>query len=300
MTEIQKIAVLVHEHDRGAQRFPYIVWHLQKEWESRGLAVELVRGVKRVVEADILFPQIDLSVIPDAYLRYFENYRCVVNRNMRDIRKTSFSPLRVEPGDGWAGPVIVKSNLNYGGLPEVRLGGVLGRLAIFTLKKKAVFRRLLKRGGGLNENSFRLNGPLNPHEYPVFERVDYVPEEVFANPALVVERFLQEPSQQGYTLRSYNFLGERGFTRRRVSSQPIVKASNSQFVDAPPLPGELVELRKQLGFDYGKIDYLVHDGKAVPLDINTTPTIARGSDQGSLLEDLNELAMGIEDIAKAP
>ena len=295
MTRINRIAILVHEHDRRARRFPYIVWLLQKEWESRGIEIKLLRGTGRIVEADILFPQIDLSVIPDSYLRFFENYPTVINRNITDIRKSTFSPIRVEPGDEWKGPVIVKSNLNYGGYPEVRLGSVFGRVGLLASKMKASIQRLGGRGKDVSRIASRFAGPINPHEYPVFERADEVPEELFRHPGLIIERFLQESSGQGYMLRSYNFLGNRGFTRRRVSSHPIVKASNSQFIDAPPLPHGLVEFRNQLGFDYGKIDYLVHDGEPVPLDINTTPTIVQSSDQGSLLQDLRDLAAGIED-----
>ena len=297
MTRIKKIAILVHEHDRRAQRFPYIAWLLQREWESYGIEVELLRGTGKVVDADILFPQIDLSVVPDAYLRYFENYPKVVNRNVTDIRKSSFSSLRVEPGDGWDGPVILKSNLNYGGFPEVRLGSVFGRIRLLASKIIAPIRRVSSGEETGKSTNLRFEDPINPHDYPVFDRASDVPEEVYRHPNLIVDRFLQEPSGQGYILRSYNFLGNRGFTRRRVSSDPIVKASNSRLIDSPPLPRELVEFRNQLGFDYGKIDYLEHDGQPVPLDINTTPTIAKGSDQGSLLRDLRELARGIEDIA---
>jgi len=36
----------------------------------------------------------------------------------RDIRKSAFSRNLVRPGDGWDGPVIVKSDLNCAGRPE--------------------------------------------------------------------------------------------------------------------------------------------------------------------------------------
>ena len=296
MTRINKIAILVHEHDRMARRFPYIVWFLQNEWESRGIEIEILRGTGKVVDADILFPQIDLSVVPDTYLRYFENYPKVINRDIRDIRKTSFSSLRVEPGDGWEGPVILKSNLNYGGFPEVRLGSAFGRIELLASKMIASIRRFKSRQETGKSTELRLEGPINPHDYPVFERASDVPEEIYRHPNIIVERFLKEPSEQGYVLRSYNFLGSRGFTRRRVSSDPIVKASNSRLIDSPPIPRGLIELRNELGFDYGKIDYLEYDGQTVPLDINTTPTIVKGSDQDSLLRDLRDLAWGIEDI----
>ena len=288
MNKIRRIAILVHRNDRKALQFPYIVWRLAREWERKGAKIELVRGTRKVVDADILFPQIDLSVIPDEYLRYYENFPVVVNRNLTDIRKSSFSANRVKPGDGWDGPVMLKSNLNFGGQPEARLGGITDLV-------KRIASRLQQSIPGAQKFG---SGMLDPYNYPIYQQASDVPAEVFENPAIVVERFLQEPSADGYVLRSYNFLGNCGFTRRRVSDQAIVKAANSRLIDAPPLPPELLEFRKSLCFDYGKIDYLMHEGKPVVLDINTTPTIVSGSGQDKLLIGLDELAPGIGDIAK--
>ena len=258
------------------------------------MEIEVLRGTNRVIEADLLFPQIDLSVVPDEYQRYFEHYPRVINRRLGDIRKSSFSTNRVLPGDGWHGPVIVKSDLNYGGIPEMRLAGFHARIGKFLKWTGHAAQRFFSRHAHGHSLSV-VTGPLDPHHYPVFDRADEVPEEVLSNQRLIVERFLREPLQEGYILRSYNFLGDRGFSRRRISDQPIVKASNSRLLDAPPVPPQLDELRQRLGFDFGKIDYLELDGMPVVLDINTTPTVVDGSEQ--LARDLRSLAPGIESIA---
>ena len=41
------------------------------------------------------------------------------------------------------------------------------------------------------------------------------------------------------------------------------------------MPDELRALRRQLGFDYGKFDFVMHEGRAVLLDANKTPGRAR-------------------------
>ena len=286
MNSIRSIAILVHQNDRKARQVPYIVWHLAKKWQTKGIEIEVVRGISKVIEADLLLTQIDLSVIPDEYLRYYENFQWAVNRSLTDIRKSSFSATLLKTGDGWEGPVMLKSNLNFGGLPEARLGGFAGRIS-------RVANRLQKCIPGPKKYRSKI---LDPYNYPVYQHVSDLPAGVFQNPSIVVERFLQEPSADGYMLRSYNFLGNRGFTRRRVSDQPIVKAANSRLVDAPPLPPELLEFRKRLRFDYGKIDFLIHKGEPVVLDVNTTPTIVSGSKHDQLLSGLDELVPGIGDI----
>ena len=37
-----------------------------------------------------------------------------------------------------------------------------------------------------------------------------------------------------------------------------------------PIPDDMKELRKKLGFDYGRFDYIEHNGKNVLLDVNKT------------------------------
>jgi hypothetical protein len=294
LSPIRKIAILVHERDRRARRIGLIALLLADEWASRGIGIELLQGIDRVVDADLLLPQIDLSVVPDAYLRYFEHYPRVINRRVVDIRKSTISTIRVRPGDGWEGPVIVKSDLNYGGYPEMRLARIDARLRNALKRAGREIRRLGRPRAG-KQSPHLVTAPLNPHHYPVFDHANAVPEAVFRNPALIVERFLREASPEGYTLRSYNFLGDRGFARRRVSAQPIVKASNSRLLDAPSVPRQLVEFRHRLGFDFGKIDYVELDGAPVVLDINTTPTVVDGSER--LARDLRSLAPGIEALA---
>jgi len=40
------------------------------------------------------------------------------------------------------------------------------------------------------------------------------------------------------------------------------------------LPEPVLDMRRQLGLDYGKIDYAIHAGQVVILDVNRTPCIS--------------------------
>ena len=291
MSAIRRVAILNHEKEKKARSVAYIVWLLQKEWEAQGIRVEVVRGIKQKVDADILFPQIDLSVIPEDYVRYFEGFPRVVNRRVTDIRKSTFTTHRHQPGDAWTKRVIVKTDRNYGGMPEVRTLGKIHRKLYSRLR--SLTRRFTGQSCDQGGPDLRTARSLDPHNYPIFETLGDVPREVFANPALTVERFLQEQSEGGYVLRSYNFLGDRWFTRRRVSANPIVRANNSRLIDSPPVPQKLLQIRKQLGFDYGKFDFLMYEGEPILLDINTTPGIVMGENHNELLRNLKELAAGI-------
>ena len=244
-----------------------------------------------------MFPQVDLSIIPEDYVRYCEEFPRVVNRRVTDIRKSIFSTCRVQPGDAWRGRVIVKTDRNYGGRPELRILGNKHRISGIYRRARYVTRRLIGQSYERSGVDLSTASSLNPHNYPIFDSVDAVPPGAFENPALIVERFLQEPSEDGYVLRSYNFLGDRWFSRRRVSPNPIVKAYNSRLIDSPTVPPKLIEIRNSLGFDYGKFDYLMHEGEPILLDVNTTPTVVKGENHENLLRSLNHLASGIHALA---
>ncbi|TIV27981.1 MAG: hypothetical protein E5V96_34050, partial [Mesorhizobium sp.] len=56
-----------------------------------------------------------------------------------------------------------------------------------------------------------------------------------------------------------------------VSPQNLVKGEDTIRREPVPVPDELRALRRDLGFDYGKFDFVMHEGKALLLDANKTP-----------------------------
>jgi len=115
-----RIAVLLHERDGDFWTGDYLLKHLAKEWQGAGVSVLPVFGPKGFVSADAAILHVDLTRIPEPYLELAGRYRRTVNGRVVDIGKRAFSAHIVRPGDGYEGPVIVKTERNYGGRPEAR------------------------------------------------------------------------------------------------------------------------------------------------------------------------------------
>jgi hypothetical protein len=54
-----------------------------------------------------------------------------------------------------------------------------------------------------------------------------------------------------------------------------VKGVRSCALEVVPTDDRIVAERTRLGLDYGKLDYVLHAGEAVLLDVNPTPTFGR-------------------------
>jgi len=248
----RRIAILLHEAENPAALATFGVTGMAEVWREHGHEVVNLFGTSGDPDADLVFVHVDVSEVPEAYLAFAARFPRAVNGRVKDIRKSTFSAHLLGRQDAWEGPVIVKSDRNYGGYPEARKG--ITRLD----------------GHGLR--------PLfpSPSGYTVHGSLQDVPPEVFASPDLVVERFLPELEDGLFHVRSYQFLGDRGGCVRTASREPIVKSETAVArMPARPHP-EVLALRERLGFDYGKFDYVERDGEAIILDLNKTLGVGRG------------------------
>jgi hypothetical protein len=263
-----RLAVLFHETDTPASIRQFGVMGLVDVWRDRGHEVQCLFGTRQRAEADLVFVHVDLSVVPDEYLEFAATYPVAVNGRVRDIRKSAFSELLLRPGDAWEGPVIVKSDRNYAGLPEARRG--VPRLD----------------GSGL--------GPVfaSSMDYRILPSLGSVPREVFDCPDLVVERFLPEEEDGRFHVRCYEFLGGHAACVRNVSEHPIVKLATVVARESIRPHPDVVALRERLGFDYGKFDYVEREGRAFGLDLNKTTGMSPSA--GPMLDaDRRDRALGL-------
>jgi hypothetical protein len=238
--------VLSHEREKEH----HAITHVADFWREEGLEVVFLYGVDRFVPADVAIVHVDLSVVPEEYLDFARQYPVVVNGEVRDIRKATFSTRQVTRDSDYRGQVIVKSNLNHAGRPERRLGIQSGQAV-----------------GGFDE----------PADYRVYESLSDVPMRFFEGDDFIVERFTAQKEDGLYHVQWLNFLGDRHTCKRLKSKNPIVNRPtlvSEEEVEAHP---QALELRSKLELDYGKIDYVVRDGAVELLDVNKTPGSAERS-----------------------
>jgi hypothetical protein len=135
--------------------------------------------------------------------------------------------------------------------------------------------------------------------YRVYPHSGLVPEGIWRNRNLIVERFLAERDGDLYCCRHWLFFGAREVGVRTYSREPVVKfvtgrrAVRSAEPLFEPIPGELRAMRARLGFDYGKFDYGIVDGRVVLYDVNRTP--AASSDPRHHRRTLAALPEGLYD-----
>lgn len=281
-----KITVLLHERDTAARAVGYVLWPMCEAWRADGHEVDVRWGLAEPIDGDVVFLHVDLTRTPPEYLAAIAGHPRVINRAVADISKVAISRNRVTDPSAWDGPVIVKTVRNHGGKPERALKprGVAGAL-----------RDALARRGAL---PLAWADWLDPYRYPIFPSAAAVPRGVFRNEALIVERFLPERRGEHYCLRSYSFLGDRHVSELYWSPFPVVKRRDAVGWEDTEPPAEIEAMRRELGFDYGKFDYVLHDGRPVLLDVNRSP--AFGTSPERLARQGAHLAPGIAAFGPRP
>ncbi len=255
-----RIAILMHENDDEDRIKDYLISILAEIWQEDGHEVIFLFGTKKFVPADIILVHVDLSVVPDSYLKFAKRYPLSINGSVKDIRKKSYSDHLIHKNDSWDGRVIVKSNNNSAGIPERRGRGFTGRI------QKKIYSLIQ------HSNLPFLPSPiLSALDYKVFNDLQDLPSFYFYHPGLVTQKFLPEKDGDLYCTRILIFLGDKTRCSLIKSKDPIVKSDTAESIetDIDPHP-DILALRKKLGFNYGKFDYVINDGKAVLLDANKT------------------------------
>lgn len=267
--KMPRIAIISHKYDKFARR-PYLLSSILREAEKGGVAFEVTRGHRQFVDADLAILHVDATVIDPEYTALARRYPRTLNLAISNIAKSRISGAALARNEDWSGPVIVKTQLNARGAPELYHNQVAA-----------------------------LRGKPAPHpevvalrDYVLFDCARHVPREVWQDPQLVVERFVPERDPRGFALRTWVFMGDRETCSRCVSPEPIVKGASVIARELAPVPDELRRIRKRLGFDYGKFDFCIHDGTPILFDANFTPTVPDNLSE-ELSGSAKELAQGL-------
>lgn len=274
-----KIAVLTHEKG-NFENINYLLRFLMEVWGKSNSEVVIFNGTHHFDAADVLFLHVDLTVIPLNYLSFSKRFPVVINGGVHDISKRKVSSNLIRKYDPYMGEVIVKTDRNCGGVPEKNIS------------KDSEVHRFLRRLG--KHLPWSWSGFLPSDGYPIYGTPRQVPLAVWWNPNLIVEKYLPEREGKYYCLRQWVFLGDREINQRLISTIPIVKSKNvvSREYD-PQVPESLRTLRTQLGFDYGKFDYVLVNGEAILLDANRTPAFSSRDLSPRQIDMVVELAKGL-------
>jgi len=272
-----RIAIITHEIDTF-QGSGYLLHGICQAWIQRGIDIAVIKGTgKHLPAADLAILHTDITEIEDDYGKIIDHYPMVINGRVRDISKNVFSDLIIAPNSAYSGPVIVKTKANFGGMRE----------------RERIFQQ------GDHRSDIEIQRPWRRvewlEEYPVFNSPREVPQGVWRNDRLVVEKFLTEQNQAGeYLLRVWVFFGDKEIYYQCVSTESVIKSHNTirrEFLDVKDLPESIRKTRERMGFDFGKFDFSFHDGQAVLYDVNRTPggapNVSAGSKIGQVTQQLS-------------
>ncbi len=261
------ILIVRHRYDRLIEATTHTIKLLAEHWRQMGLTVGVQQGPSRFgrTNAALAINHVSLTVTPAPYLNYLARFPIVANRELSDTSKSKYCRGLLACGSDYEGPVIVKTELNFGGYAECKLQKREQRDGV-----RRYLRYLLQ--------PLQVQPPeatfSDPYAYPIYDHPSLVPVEVWSTPHLVVQKFQPERDSTGrYRLRCWYVFGDRGFHVVTVANEPIVKGRNmvERRVITDATPPELEALRKQLHVDFGRFDYVMIDGSPVVFDINRTP-----------------------------
>ena len=95
------------------------------------------------------------------------------------------------------------------------------------------------------------------------------------------------------------FLGPRERCTRFVTEDRISKAAGVLSYEPTEVPPKLRAERERLGFDFGKFDFVMHDGEPVLLDANRTPGTAAAIRE-MMKKGARNLAEGMHELLTRP
>jgi hypothetical protein len=266
---------LVRDAPSGEYGSWYLLFPILLELEERGHHFTQATGIPdRNLRADAAIVHVDATVVPAELVEYAASFPVCLNSRAGDISKRMISGALIQKGDAWKGPVIAKSNLNYFGQPEIAFN----------------------QQAALDHKPLPFPNARLMSDYCVYDSLADVPPNVQNDADLVLEKFIPEPDPEGFAIRFWVFCGDREHCNRYVSPDWFVKGSNAIRKQAVPVPDELRERRRDLGFDYGKFDFVIHEGKAVLLDANKTPAQPPPDLAGDFQRNVVNLADGFESI----
>jgi hypothetical protein len=247
---------------------------IEEALEAMGVEIVHVTKASGYVPADAAFVHIDQSIISPEARTLALRYPASINAYATDIRKFRYIDGLLGRDDSCDAPVIVKSNLNYAGMPErdaARHEGPIGRRLLNRVSNR--LRRQSKYAIRTKE------------DYRIYPTLSDVPRHYFRND-YVVQKFMPENDGEKNVLREYIFLGDLHYQNIERSDQLII--TEDEHISCEPFEPHphLLATRRRLGLDYGKIDFTLINGAPFIFDANKTLGLGEFGDTAWLADDV--------------
>lgn len=262
--------VILHSRRTPRDARHHMVAIIADRLAELGTEVVHLHGTSRFVPADGILVHVDLSVVPADVARFAQRYPFQLNAGALDIRKGLYADGLLQPGSALHGPVIAKTELNFGGTPEH-----LDRPFASRLKRRLAH--------------FLRSAPApviqSKADYRIFASLAEVPAMYFT-PDTVVQKLVVEMSEGKHVLREYLFLGDLYYENIEHSGEVII--TEDEHISCLPFTPHphLLAVRRKLKLDYGKIDYVIAGGVPFIFDANKTPGIGCVADPACLEPDV--------------
>lgn len=247
-TTLDRVAILGNS-GQPSRSSGHLIGLLAEQWRQNGIEVIELTGPSRFVEADLLLLHLSRPLVPEDYRRFAAQYPVTFNAGATDLRKNLYADGLLKADAAYRAPVIVKPVDRYASMSSARPAsrGVFG------------FRPRAGTAAAASNDNARIYSSLAD-----------VPAEKFSAD-YIVQKFVPEEQNGRYALRQYFFLGDRHFISLQTSGAAIIHSSAPLSLDAWTPPQVLLDLRAKLGLDYGRIDFVMHEGRPFVLGATRSP-----------------------------
>lgn len=239
----------------------YTLGHLLPGLGDAGLSYRVLDRLDSVSPSQCAFMHIDLTNTPEQFHQAPSIYPRCINGKVTTIDRRIYSRAIIQSTDNYSGPVISKSVLNHKGRPEFRYN-----------RNRNLASRLSYRLRRLVDRNYK-NRVCPP--YRIYNSKTGVPDKIWSDPSLIVEKFIPGSLELPVTKYRYNFFFDCSLNTRTRYNSLLCKSSSDSTVEVIDLiPDGVLSVRKQLHLDFGGIDYFINDGGVFVIDANKTVSVS--------------------------
>jgi len=288
----RRIVILTHAAQPFVQGY-YLHRVAADHWGAAGHEILVHHGLDDPPDADLAILHVDATEVPADYRALARRYPNHVNSRTPSIARRRFSKILVDRYDAYTGPVMLKTDQNRYGIPD---------LTLYRHRVKRSWNPLTHLLWRYRRSVAWRMRRLPNDSYTIYDDKALVPGWAWRDRRFVVERFLPERAGEHYCVHFWSFLGDRDVVMTCRQPDPIVRPDdgNEDLVKIHrQVPEELRAMRSDLGLAFGKFDYVLDQGRPALVDVTMTPSSGDRSHLPSRRQLYASLAPGLDDLFRA-